>query len=223
MSDDGPFRTSDAAPAALVELAAGAAAKRRELPMDVASSKGLRARAQLALGIHHAISIPSILFGTFGVLTMIVGAEVGVGTVVFGALMIPIGIAIDVAWWRSVKRRTAATIAAGERHPFAVTGYEVWLASERPLLDVHLRGPVARSIVNDAAAALDPDIAIEWLDDRLFRVAIPAQRIGGADESNHGGDPQAWQRFAERILAPLHQQPGIVEVQMGGSMRALPP
>jgi hypothetical protein len=223
VSDDDPYRRGRAAPPALVELAAGAEAKRRELPRDVDRLPSKRDRARQALGIRAAVGLPSVLFGTFGFLFLMAGIEIGAGVAIFGALLLPVGIVIDVLWSKDLRARTAARLAEGERHPFPVKGYEIWLASERPLLDVHLRAAVARDVVDRAATALDPDITIEWFDDRLFRVALPPHPIGAADEHSFGGDPKAWASFADKILAPLHADVGIERVEMGGSMRGLPP
>ena len=220
MSDDDPYRRNSAAPAALIELAAGAAAKRRELPREAAAYGNLDTRVRNALGVVPVVAVWSTLLLCLGGILIAVGALNSAAMVVFGILVAPSGIAIDVAIWRAAKERAARLAREDERRPYPVDGYPLWLAAERPLFDVYLRRAVDRTVVIDATAALDRDIVIEWLDERVFRVAIPACQFG-SDPVQHLGDRAAWLRFAEKILAPLHADIGIDKVEMGGAMRAL--
>jgi hypothetical protein len=222
VSDDAPYRKGGpAAPSALVALASGAAARRRELPRDAASEQRLDFRIQRALDIR-PMRIASVLLPTFGAFMLVdavAGGTVAIG--IAGVLMAAIGIAFDARLYRTARADTARRLAVGAKQPFPVARYDLWLASERPLFDVYLRGAVAQQVVVDAAAAIDVGIAIEWLDDLTFRVAIPARTIESGEDAMNGGDERAWLAFAEKILGPLHQDVGIERVEMGGSMRAL--
>ena len=219
MSDGEPFRKAPAAPAALRALVARGPTTDRPLPRDAASRSDLDRRIARAADLEHGN--PSMSGVAVGVTIVCVGVGVSAPFLVFCGLAFG-----GYSFVRSMiggppsDEAVARFLAASSRFPFPIEGYGLWLASEVPMFDVHLRAEVDQKLVADAARTLDPRIAIEWLRPGAFRVSIPPQR---RSETYYCGDRLAWERFADKILLPIHQDVGIEKVEMGGSMRALPP
>jgi hypothetical protein len=227
MSDDDPFRTAPARPAALVALVETATAGKRLLPHDAelepASQRALRVR--FALGATKR-RIRWSVASVFGALWFIIGltdptAEAGMA--VMGAVLAVGGVAIDAIQWRLASRDVARRLVGDTSLPFPVVGYEHWLASDRPLFDVHLRGPVAHQLVIDAAVALAEDTTIEWQSELVFRVVIPPIVVGRGGRFTDAGDARRWRIVSRQLLLPLHQDVGIDHVDMGGTVRPRQP
>jgi hypothetical protein len=109
------------------------------------------------------------------------------------------------------ERRLLATVAT---RPFPVRCYLIWLTADRPLFDLHLRGPVDRAGTAAALRAISPTAELRWVDEAIARIALPAIPVGGG----HGGDPVLLRRFFEEVAGPLHREVGISRVEMGGTV-----
>jgi hypothetical protein len=169
-------------------------------------------------------TVIAISAGTaFSVISMgIVGIGTGIGAVV-GLVA---GIALVVGRNRS-HLRAIAEIA--DKHGFAVEGYEDWLLSGRPILDIEMKRPPDRAWLADrmkieafstSAGAHVPWVEeLTWLSDTVVRVETKAALIETGDAgipSFYGGSHVLFEMFVHRALVPLHDNVGIVAVRMGG-------
>jgi hypothetical protein len=228
---DDPFREAPARPAALVKLAEAAKAapvRRAALSQDALHAPAAQRRVALALGVPlHAYSLEARRGAALAMLAAAGGALYGAfgsGPYVFEILMASIAVvaiasmvlrtATPAAVHAEVARRLAADVAL----PFPVEGYDAWLASEIPILEVHLRGALDHDLAADAARGVHPGIAVSWIGERTLRLIVPALLFGG-----HllAGDRVVWNRLASQMLVPIHTDVGIERVEMGGSMRTL--
>lgn len=114
-----------------------------------------------------------------------------------------------------IAQKRAAALAWSSQQPFPVTGYEAWLACDRPLLDVHLRAPVDRQLFERAVQAIDAAIEVEAAGDRAMRLAIPPVVRLGKHPMRHGNVALLHRVFAELVL-PLHHDTGVERVELGG-------
>jgi hypothetical protein len=158
---------------------------------------------------------------------LVTGAQLGwIGACVgaIGGLIGGIAVAI------SANRRNAHAVANLIRwEGFPIEGYDDWLISGRPLLDVELTSPIDRDAL---AAQLDRLEAfsveanqavrwvqeVKWLSDRLVRIETrptlihPTRRL----RPFYGGSHTMFQALMDDVLMPLHQHSGIAAVRMGG-------
>lgn len=117
--------------------------------------------------------------------------------------------------------RLATSLAQLREYPFPIEGYDNWLLSGRPLLDVELSAPIPTEEL-EARVRASPmdilDVTLTWLTDRRFRLEIEPQlhAAGQGIRPFWGGSPQAFKALALRVLVPLHRRVPIVAVRMGG-------
>ncbi|HET7500792.1 MAG TPA: hypothetical protein VFK02_07310 [Kofleriaceae bacterium] len=134
--------------------------------------------------------------------------------------------------WAAIRtnRRNAGAVArlvpaAG----FVIEGYDDWLISGRPVLDVELMAPLDRDTL---AAELDRLEAfsveanrqirwvseVTWLSDTVVRIETRPTLIHPSRKLRpfYGGSHIMFQVLMRDVLVPLHQQIGIVAVRMGG-------
>jgi len=112
-----------------------------------------------------------------------------------------------------LKAKRLLQLAGGR--PYPIEGYDDWLLSGRPILDVETREP-ARDVVT---SMLGPYIdRITWIDDTLFRIETESRIVEGYDNvaTFYGGNAKEFLDLRERFLDPLHTRVGIVAVRMGG-------
>ncbi len=129
-------------------------------------------------------------------------------------------IAAGLAHARAAERRSRAYTAAiqwAEKQPFAVTGYESWLACDRPLLDLHVKTPFEPKLFTTAVQALDPAIDVEILGETSARLALPPSvgSRGKQGSVRYGNVPLLHRVFTDLVL-PLHIDSGVERVEMGG-------
>jgi len=158
---------------------------------------------------------------------LVTGAQLGwVGACVgaLGGLIGGIAVAIGT------NRRNAHAVANLIRwEGFPIEGYDDWLISGRPLLDVELASPIDRDAL---AAQLDRLEAfsveanqsirwvqeVRWLSDRLVRIETRPTLIQPTRKLRpfYGGSHTMFQALMDDVLMPLHQRSGIAAVRMGG-------
>jgi hypothetical protein len=122
---------------------------------------------------------------------------------------------------RGSRRFHAELVLEHLARPYPVVDYELWLCSDRPLLDVVLRaGMVDPWLLRRAAAVVDPGIELTWIDSRCFRVAIPPVRIVDIERGalRFGGDRARLRAFLDRLVDPLHDDVGVAVIDMGGTL-----
>lgn len=110
--------------------------------------------------------------------------------------------------------RLAEVTAWPTRQPFPVTGFASWLVADRPLLDLHMSGPVDQAKLARALHHIDAAITLEPIDDRTMRVSIPA-RVEHRRRTAYGNVPLLERVFRD-LLLPLHGDGAIEHVTMGG-------
>jgi hypothetical protein len=93
--------------------------------------------------------------------------------------------------------------------PFPAGGYRNWLASDIPVMDVHLSMPIDVAQFARAAALVVRGTVVDTLDPHLLRCWIPPSIAGT-------GDVHAFRRFVTMLLEPLHYEVGIERVELGG-------
>lgn len=136
------------------------------------------------------------------------------------AAAIGLGVASTIAHSRAAERRNRAYAAAiqwAEKQPFAVTGYESWLACDRPLLELHLKTPFDPELFATAVKAIDPAIDVEIRGETSARLAIPpfVGSRGKQGSVRYGNVPLLHRVFIE-LVVPLHHDSGVERVEMGG-------
>jgi hypothetical protein len=147
-----------------------------------------------------------------------IGATIGVG----GALGILFGTGAGTfgAWLarRGDHRRLERALAASQQYPFPVEGYENWLLSGRPQLDVEFAAPVDDGSLEDMIRTTNRNMTLTWLSDRVIRIECePVMHMAAQGiKSFWGGDPDMFALIVRRVLEPLHGKVGIVAVRMGG-------
>jgi hypothetical protein len=231
--DDDPYRRGAAArPPALIALAEAAAlpVKAGALSRDALLDRYASHRIAAALGVPlYARGAPTRRIASIAVLAACGGVlyatfvhtpyalGIAMAAITTGALALNLlRQTTPGVLHAEVARRFAGDVAL----PFPVTGYDAWLASEIPLIDVRVRGELDRTLVAGAARGVDRGLEVEWIDARMFRLATPPRRYGGGALV---GDRALWTRLANEMLLPIHQDVGVDRVEMGGAMRALPP
>jgi hypothetical protein len=174
-------------------------------------------RSPTGLGTVAAIAFGGLISGTqFGVTGAGIGAVIGL----IG------GIWVAVA---SNRRNAGAVASLIPAAGFPVEGYDDWLISGRPVLDVELRAPLDHDTF---AAELDRLEAfsveanreirwvseVTWLSDIIVRIETRPTLIHPTRKLRpfYGGSHTMFQALMSRVLVPLHQQIGIVAVRMGG-------
>ncbi len=201
----------------------------RELPREARKIRNRYERVVFAMGgSPHG-------FGTIVGITA-AGAFTGLGWVQF---LGPVGVAIGAAGGLiggvvtavNVNRRNArraAESATGQGFP--IDGYEDWLLSGRPILDVELTRSIdpawlvsmldtlPRAYSVSAKAEVSWVEEVRWLDDRTVRIETrptliePPNRIAPF----YGGSHAMFGTFVMQVLGPLHHHAGIASVRMGG-------
>jgi hypothetical protein len=203
---------------AMASLAGRADDRRRELPRE-AGQLGPRELNRRLVAAIIGETIAEIAIWTVLIIVFCFGAGLFIGGIADGSLTMVLGslplvlapVAAAIARLRTTRRAVAAELAWPARLPFPVEGYDLWLASARPILDVALRTPVERRLLFEGIAGFDPAIAVSHLDDRTVRLEVPARP---------GDYPAAaFHALVAEVLVPLHQDVGIDGVSMGGALR----
>jgi hypothetical protein len=143
-------------------------------------------------------------FGALGAIGVAIGGAVGGG--------------LSAAIHKRQRRRLARMLAAWDRCPFPVEGYDDWLLSGRPIFDVELVEPFPESLLRSALEDTVARVELQRLDDKLYRIETrPIFHAAGQQiPSFWGGDPADIRHVVTKVLLPLHLRVGIVAVRMGG-------
>ena len=150
-------------------------------------------------------------------------AGMGVGAVA-GVVM---GVVAAVQGNRRNARKVAASV---DGHGFSIEGYDDWLISGRPLLDIELQAPIERSWLRGMldrlprafSVSANAEVAwvedVTWLDETLVRIETRPTLIEppGRIEPFYGGSHAMFGTFVDQVLKPLHQHAGIAAIRMGG-------
>jgi len=119
---------------------------------------------------------------------------------------------------QQLTRAHAARIVARVTMPgVPIEGYDDWLLSGRPLLDVELATAARRDGVDDVLRRLGAEGT--WLTDTLLRIETPPREVtttNPAIGTFWGGDPTIFELLRRRLLTPLREEVGLVAVRMGG-------
>ena len=141
----------------------------------------------------------------------LLGGGVGAGLGGLGAMFASLGGII------ARNRSRAKLVAHGAEYPYPIEGFQDWLLSGRPIIDVELAAPCDRAFVGDRVRGLD--WFVSWLDDQLVRIETWPRFVATYDSGIPpfwGGNPPVFHAIAARVLLPLHQHVGITAVRMGG-------
>jgi len=113
--------------------------------------------------------------------------------------------------------RLAEVTAWPARQPFSVTGFASWLVADRPLMDLHLAGPIDQARLARALQHIDAGITLEPIDERTMRIAVPPRqrRMQQGGSLSYGNLPLLDRVFGE-LLLPLHGDGAVVGLTMGG-------
>jgi hypothetical protein len=140
------------------------------------------------------------------------------------------GVGIGITTVINTNRRNANRVAAVYHQPFPIEGYDDWLLSGRPLLDIALEKPGDRVWLREQLATLTafsvganatiPWVEeILWLDDQLVRIETRPTLIepsGSRIAPFYGGSHTMFGELVSRVLVQLHGRAGIAAVRMGG-------
>lgn len=116
------------------------------------------------------------------------------------------------------RRRVALGLGEVLAWGFPVEGYRAWLLAGEPAFDVELRRDIAGEVMTGSVAAIDAEIVVHRIGDRVFRVVTPRVALPGGkpgDPAVHLGDRELLRRIYDALLAPLHADIGIVALRMG--------
>jgi hypothetical protein len=121
-----------------------------------------------------------------------------------------------------IDRQRAREVALLDSVGYAVEGYDDWLISGRPVIDIEVRDPILagpatrewieREVARDARQ-------VTWVGDAIVRIETRPRLVqpsGTAIAPFWGGDPAVAQRIFTSLLPQLQQRAGIVAVRMGG-------
>lgn len=160
------------------------------------------------------------------------GASAGIGYhPIYGLAVGAIaGAVIGIGTTIERNRRNANRVAAVYDQPFTIDGYDDWLLSGRPLLDIEMHSPCDRGWLRDELAKLKAfsvgiNASVPWVedvyffDDKYVRIETrptliepPTSRI----RPFYGGSYLMFGELVQLVLVPLHRNTGIVAVRMGG-------
>lgn len=96
-----------------------------------------------------------------------------------------------------------------------------WLTADRPLADLHLRGPVEPALFDAAVRAIDAGATTRWLGATTVRIALTPRLLRaarGRAPALHGGDLARLRALLDRVIAPLVAEPGVVRLELGGEV-----
>lgn len=119
--------------------------------------------------------------------------------------------------WR---RRTARKLAWVGAQPFPITGIRGYLAAQPAMIDVTFAKPPLPGAVQAGVRGHSPGAEVTALDDRTFRIVLPAGADVDAQNPGFGKapDPHRLRTFVEEVLVPVHADLGITGVRLGGRM-----
>lgn len=138
---------------------------------------------------------------------------IGAGTIVGGHLLQAVG----RARWR---RRTQAALAWTATQPFPIAGVRGFFAATVPMIDVSFATPPTVDAFAAGIRGHTGGARVVVIDDATYRIELPV-RGGDADDGAATTADAAWlKRFVAEVLVPLHEELGVTEVQLGGSVRA---
>jgi hypothetical protein len=174
-------------------------------------------RTPAGIGTVAAVSLGGVVSGAqFGLTGIWLGAIVGL----IGGITVAVG----------TNRRNANAVATLIRWDgFPIEGYDDWLLSGRPLLDVELtqaidRAALAEQLDRLEAFSVEANQSIRWVKDVAWRsdtvvrietrptLVQPSRKL----RPFYGGSHLMFQRLMDDVLMPLHQRSGIAAIRMGG-------
>ena len=194
------------------------------LPQD---ARRLRSRSERVL---HAAGRSPAGIGTVAAMTaggMVSAVQLGLTGICLGAIG---GLIAGIAIAIGTNRRNAKAVASLiEWKGFPVEGYDDWLLSGRPLLDIELKSPIDRDALVGMLEQLEAFSVeanrsirwvqdVTWLSDTLVRIETRPTLIQPSRKVRpfYGGSHRMFQILMAGVLVPLHSQSGIVAVRMGG-------
>jgi hypothetical protein len=214
----------------MARLAEEGESRRRELPREAVNLSDDERTSRL----EHAFRTYGHDASGWGLFTMIVGF-CSFGITVLEVQRSPRGVPFFVFAWvgtflllgytiwlgskreKERKRKVSEGLRWATELSFPVEGYDLWLLSEEPLLDVTLQTPLATPLAS-ALHAVNPAIEAEPLDDTTTRVLLPPRKAQQGETTLWIGDQEAFRAVVAKVLEPLHQEIGIARVTMGGRM-----
>lgn len=128
---------------------------------------------------------------------------------------------------RNNANKVAASVLG---HGYPIEGYDDWLISGRPLLDIELGKPIEpatlqalldtlpRAFSISANAEVSWIVEVRWFDERRVRIETRPTLVKPRNklEPFYGGSHQMFEIFCAQVLARLHGDARIVRVTMGG-------
>ena len=140
------------------------------------------------------------------------------------------GLGFGIATVVQSNRRNANRVAAVYHQPFPIEGFDDWLLSGRPLLDIELGRPVEREWFSErlvklrafsvsANAEVPWIIDMQWLDELVIRIETWPSLIEpdtSRIEPFYGGSYAMFSLFVTEVLVPLHSRAQIKALRMGG-------
>jgi len=160
------------------------------------------------------------------------GAFSGVGYFQFYGLAVGAiaGLIAGIGAAKATNKRNANRVAAVYDQPFTIEGYDDWLLSGRPLLDIELRAPCDRTWLRSSLAhlkawSIGSNAYVPWVedvyffDDQYVRIETRPTLIeppSGRIKPFYGGSYLMFGELVQNVLVPLHRKVGIVAVHMGG-------
>jgi hypothetical protein len=226
-----PFRSPGGGHSPTLErLAEEGESRRRELPREAAKlPDGERtSRLEHAFRTHgHDASgwiVFAIVLGMCSLSVTLIeaqassrGAPLSLAAWAATFLLLGYGIWLGSKREQERERKVSEGLRWASQLPFPVEGYELWLISEEPLLDVTLQAPLSAPLAS-ALHAVNPAIKAEPLDDTTTRVLLPPRKVEHGETTLWIGDEEAFRAVVEKVLEPLHREVGIARVTLGGRM-----
>lgn len=185
-------------------------------PQEAGTLKVRTDRLLYATG-HVPTSAGSMTWAVTG-MSILGGIAISVGTALGGGIgiLIGAGIGTGMAWGmrKRDKGKLQKSLAEGTQWPFPVEGYDNWLLSGRPIMDIEFGQPVEEAALPEAFA---DRFVVTWLTDRVVRIeSMPVIHFASQGiKSFYGGDPEVL-KYVLYALTSLRDSHGIVAVRMGG-------
>jgi len=220
----GAFReTALVAPPALQALMRTGTA--RELPHEARRLSQRVQRVVYASG-SHPLGVGTVIglsaAGAFSGVTWALLPGMAIGAIA--------GLGFGIATVVQGNRRNANRVAAVYHQPFPIEGYDDWLLSGRPLLDIELAAPIERDWLSERLVKLRAFsvgsntevpwvLDVQWLDELLVRIETwPSlvQPDTSRIEPFYGGSSVMFAQFVTEVLVPLHARVRIKALRMGG-------
>ncbi len=157
-----------------------------------------------------------------GVMALVFGGCGAVVGAAFGPLGFAVGAAVGSGVAYSMRRSDRANLRRALQQaslwPFPIEGYEDWLLSGRPILDIEFDSSPARDDLERRLRVIVRVAELTWLSDHVVRVETePTLHLADTGILPFwGGDPRELQQLGRVVLVPMHDAHRIVAVRMGG-------